>query len=83
MEIMQGLAAACEAIAGTTKKLLKTGIVADYLKARGIASFKWPERVEIVTEFPTTASGKVQKFELERMLEQKMALNLAAERERE
>jgi non-ribosomal peptide synthetase component E (peptide arylation enzyme) len=57
--------------------------VADYLKAQGIASFKWPERVEIVAEFPTTASGKVQKFELERMLEQKMALNLAAERERE
>lgn len=57
--------------------------LADYLKARGIASFKWPERVEIVAEFPTTASGKVQKFELERMLEQKMALNSAAERERE
>lgn len=31
---MQRLAAACEAIAGTTKKLLKTGIVADYLKSR-------------------------------------------------
>jgi acyl-CoA synthetase (AMP-forming)/AMP-acid ligase II len=56
--------------------------LADYLKARGIASFKWPERVETVTEFPTTASGKVQKFELERMLEQKMALDSAAERER-
>src|ERR1700693_3623685 len=31
---MQRLASACEAIAGTTKKLLKTGIVADYLKSR-------------------------------------------------
>ena len=31
---MQRLAATCEAIAGTTKKLLKTGIVADYLKSR-------------------------------------------------
>jgi DNA ligase-1 len=31
---MQRLAMACEAIAGTTKKLLKTGIVADYLKSR-------------------------------------------------
>jgi DNA ligase 1 len=31
---MQRLATACEAIAGTTKKLLKTGIVADYLKSR-------------------------------------------------
>jgi DNA ligase-1 len=33
---MQRLAEACEAIAGTTKKLLKTGIVADYLKSRTI-----------------------------------------------
>jgi DNA ligase-1 len=33
---MQRLATVCEAIAGTTKKLLKTGIVADYLKSRTI-----------------------------------------------
>jgi DNA ligase 1 len=33
---MQRLATACEAIAGTTKKLLKTGIVAEYLKSRTI-----------------------------------------------
>jgi DNA ligase-1 len=31
---MQQLATACEAIAATTKKLLKTGIVADYFKSR-------------------------------------------------
>ena len=31
---MERLAACCEAIAGTTKKLLKTAIVADYLKSR-------------------------------------------------
>jgi DNA ligase-1 len=31
---MQRLATTCEAIVGTTKKLLKTGIVADYLKSR-------------------------------------------------
>ena len=31
---MQQLVIACEAIAGTTKKLLKTAIVADYLKSR-------------------------------------------------
>jgi non-ribosomal peptide synthetase component E (peptide arylation enzyme) len=57
--------------------------LADYLKEHGIASFKWPERVEIVTEFPTTASGKVQKFELEKMLERNIALNSAAKREPE
>ena len=31
---MQELAKSCEAIAGTAKKLLKTAIVADYLKSR-------------------------------------------------
>ena len=31
---MQPLVAACETIAGTTKKLLKTAVVADYLKSR-------------------------------------------------
>ncbi len=33
---MHRLATACEAIAATTKKLLKTGIVADYLKSRTV-----------------------------------------------
>ncbi len=33
---MQQLATACEAIAATTKKLLNTGIVADYLKSRTV-----------------------------------------------
>jgi len=33
---MQKLAESCEAIAATTKKLLKTGIVADYLKSRSM-----------------------------------------------
>ena len=33
---MLRLAKACEEIAGTTKKLLKTGIVADYLKSRTV-----------------------------------------------
>ncbi len=33
---MQKLAEACEAVAATTKKLLKTGIVADYLKSRAV-----------------------------------------------
>ena len=33
---MEKLSQACEAIAGTTKKLLKTGIVADYLKSRSV-----------------------------------------------
>ena len=37
----------------------------DYLKnTRGIAPYKLPERLEVVDELPTTATGKVQKFDL-------------------
>jgi non-ribosomal peptide synthetase component E (peptide arylation enzyme) len=39
-----------------------------HLNAKGIATFKWPERLEVVPEFPMTASGKVQKFQLEQRL---------------
>jgi acyl-CoA synthetase (AMP-forming)/AMP-acid ligase II len=39
-----------------------------YLRERGLAPYKLPERLELLSEFPMTPSGKVQKFELERML---------------
>lgn len=43
----------------------------DYLKnTRGIAPYKLPERLEIVDELPTTATGKVQKFDLRARLTQ-------------
>jgi cyclohexanecarboxylate-CoA ligase len=35
-----------------------------YLDAQGIARQKFPERLEVVDEFPMTPSGKVQKFRL-------------------
>jgi acyl-CoA synthetase (AMP-forming)/AMP-acid ligase II len=38
------------------------------LKDLGLATFKLPERLEVVTELPTTASGKVQKHEIVRVL---------------
>jgi non-ribosomal peptide synthetase component E (peptide arylation enzyme) len=33
-----------------------------YLERIGLAKFKWPERIEIVSEFPLTASGKLSKY---------------------
>ncbi|MFM0019458.1 AMP-binding protein [Paraburkholderia azotifigens] len=33
----------------------------EFLQAEGLAKFKWPERVEIIAEFPVTASGKLSK----------------------
>lgn len=35
--------------------------VAEYLAGHGLAKFKWPERIEIVEDMPTTSSGKVSK----------------------
>ena len=45
----------------------------DFLKTHGLAKFKWPERVEVVTEFPITKSGKLMKAELRRMISEKLA----------
>ena len=39
-----------------------------FLEQAGLAKFKWPERVEIVTEFPTTSSGKLSKPRLREMI---------------
>lgn len=33
----------------------------EHLGARGLAKFKWPERIELVPELPMTTSGKVSK----------------------
>ncbi|MHB8512205.1 MAG: AMP-binding protein [Actinomycetota bacterium] len=40
-----------------------------HFKAQGIAKQKTPERIELVTEFPRTLSGKVQKYVLKRQLQ--------------
>lgn len=40
----------------------------EFLKAKGVAKQYWPERLEILPEFPKTASGKIQKFQLRRQV---------------
>jgi acyl-CoA synthetase len=39
-----------------------------HLEQRGLARQKWPEDVRKITEFPRTASGKIQKFVLRQRL---------------
>lgn len=36
----------------------------DRLKATGLATYKLPEQLEVITEIPRTASGKIQKHVL-------------------
>jgi non-ribosomal peptide synthetase component E (peptide arylation enzyme) len=43
---------------------LDLATVVSRLKAEGLATYKLPERLEVVETLPMTASGKVQKHEL-------------------
>jgi cyclohexanecarboxylate-CoA ligase len=45
-----------------------------YLEARQVARHKFPERLELVDEFPMTPSGKIQKFRLREMIAAKLGL---------
>jgi 2,3-dihydroxybenzoate-AMP ligase len=40
----------------------------EFLAGLGLAKFKWPERIEIVDEFPTTDSAKLSKPKLKTMI---------------
>ena len=44
-----------------------------FLEARGLARQKFPERLEVVSELPTTPSGKVQKFRLRQLVAGRLA----------
>ena len=43
-----------------------------FLTEKGIAKPYWPEHLEIVDDFPRTASGKIQKFKLREMIVEKI-----------
>ena len=42
----------------------------DFLRAKGLAAQKCPERIELIEELPRTPSGKVQKFLLRQTLQE-------------
>jgi non-ribosomal peptide synthetase component E (peptide arylation enzyme) len=49
-----------------------------FLAARGVAQYKWPERIELVRELPLTNVGKIKKSELRADIEEKIARESAA-----
>ncbi len=49
-----------------------------FLLSRGIAKFKMPERLEIVTDFPISAAGKILRRDLRELIAQKIASERAA-----
>ena len=40
----------------------------EHLKSYGMAKYKWPERIEVVSSFPLTASGKLNRTELKNLV---------------
>lgn len=44
-----------------------------FLAEKGVAKQYWPEYLEVVEDFPRTASGKIQKFKLREMLKEELS----------
>lgn len=47
--------------------------LAGFLESRGVAKFKWPERVEVLMEMPLGPGGKIQKGVLREVIAGKLA----------
>lgn len=45
-----------------------------YLESKQLARHKFPERLELVSEFPMTPSGKIQKYRLRQIIAEKLGL---------
>jgi 2,3-dihydroxybenzoate-AMP ligase len=49
-----------------------------FLSETGVARFKWPERIEVLDEFPLTKTGKLSKPLLKQVIADKLAAEKAA-----
>ncbi len=59
----------CACVVLESGATLSLETVDDRLRAEGVATYKLPQRLEVLSELPTTASGKIQKHEILRRLE--------------
>ena len=57
----------CAVIVPRTGKSLSVEALQDYLKSRGVAVYKWPERVVVTDALPRNPMGKVVRSELVRL----------------
>ena len=53
-----------------------------FLEGQQLARHKFPERLEIVAEFPMTPSGKIQKYRLRQLVAERIKGDSGVERER-
>jgi 2,3-dihydroxybenzoate-AMP ligase len=69
---------ACAYLSLRDGETLAISAMREFLAARGVAQFKWPERIEIFAELPLTNVGKIRKAELRRDIAEKLAGERAA-----
>jgi 2,3-dihydroxybenzoate-AMP ligase len=69
---------ACAYLSLREGKTFELSTMREFLAARGVAQFKWPERIEVVTELPLTNVGKIKKTELRRNIADKLAAERAS-----
>ncbi|MCP1288879.1 (2,3-dihydroxybenzoyl)adenylate synthase [Chromobacterium sp. S0633] len=63
----------CAFIIPREQQAIRLPQVAAFLRERGLAAYKIPDRLELVDTLPQTSVGKVSKKTLRQMLEQKLA----------
>ena len=68
---------ACACISMKTGKIpITMDSMQEFLSEKGLAKQYWPEFLEIMDDFPRTASGKIQKFRLREMINEKIIDNI-------
>ncbi|WP_144552720.1 AMP-binding protein [Peribacillus simplex] len=72
---LQEKACACISMK-TGKSPITMDSMKEFLSEKGLAKQYWPEFLEIMDDFPRTASGKIQKFRLREMINEKIIDNI-------
>ena len=67
---------ACAFVTIKANSVLTLDVLRDFLAARGVARYKWPERLEIIEAMPLTNVGKIKKAELRRAIEMRIEKEL-------
>ncbi|MCD1160920.1 AMP-binding protein [Peribacillus frigoritolerans] len=72
---LQEKACACISMK-TGKSPITLDSMQEFLLVKGLAKQYWPEFIEIMDDFPRTASGKIQKFRLREMINERITGNI-------
>jgi cyclohexanecarboxylate-CoA ligase len=65
---------ACAFVVPRPGQTLTLPELVEFLEAQALARHKFPERLELVSEFPMTPSGKIQKYRLRELIAGKLGL---------